>query len=162
MGAYQKGGEKSIQFSNRSTARQMVRSEISMITCFAAHHFQKARLWTPSSFRVFHLWRALQEILMPSHVCRVWASLLLQCHPPPLPAIPIPSLCIHGTHFPVASIVLSCHHRFLNHMSPCSTTWAPNGSGSSLSASCHFAPINAITPISVTQLHATESGHSIG
>jgi len=82
MGAYQKGGEKSIQFSNRSTARQMVRSEISMITRFAAHHFQKARLWTPSSFRVFHLWRALQEILMPSHVCPVWASLLLQCHPP--------------------------------------------------------------------------------
>jgi hypothetical protein len=82
MGACQKGGEKRHPiFPTCSTARQMVRSEISMITRFAAHHFQKPCCGRrrPS---VFHLWHALQETLMPSHTCRV-GILLLQCHPSP-------------------------------------------------------------------------------
>lgn len=139
----------------------MVRSEISMITRFCCTSFSKSPASDAIVVSCFHLWRSLQRDFDAKPRCVDWASYSLQ-NATPSPLYPIPSLCIHGTHFPVASIVLSCHHRFLNPTSPCSTTWAPNGSGSSLSASLPFRSTNAIAPISVTQLHATESGHSIG
>ena len=136
MGAYQKGGEKSIKFSNpfNGPSDGPVRDRDDYALCCTS--FSKARLRTPSSFSCFHLRRVLQEILMPSHVCRV-GILLLQCHPPPRYTH---AVLMHPRHsFPVASIVLLCHHCFLNPCLHVSTTWASNGSGSSLSASCHFA-----------------------
>jgi hypothetical protein len=124
-----------------STARQMVRSEVSMITRICCTSFSKSpRLRTPSSFRVFHLWRGPARDFDAKPRLFEWAS--YSCNVTPLPAIPIPSLCIHGTHFPLCRSFCRVTVASSTHVSMFSTTWAPNGSGSTLSA---FQPL-AISP----------------
>ena len=86
MGAYQKGGEKSIQFFQTvSTARQMVRSEVSMITRICCTSFSKSpRLRTPSSFRVFHLWHGPARDFDAKPRLFEWASYSCNVTPSPL------------------------------------------------------------------------------
>src|SRR4051812_1367647 len=80
---------------------------------FAAHHFQKPLLPTPPSF-VFHLLRALQERLVPSHVCRVAFYFVQSPLLPPLyPYCPYASTELIS----VVSIVPLCHDGFLTN--PC-------------------------------------------
>ena len=148
-----------------STARQMVRSEVSMITRICCTSFSKSpRLRTPSSFRVFHLWRGPARDFDAKPRLFEWAS--YSCNVTPLPAIPRTVLMHPRNSFSVPSIVLLCHHRFLGntclHVPQHRRRNGEREQPFSLSASCHLALTNAIAPISVTQFHATSSGHSIG
>ena len=134
----------------------MVRSEISMITRFAAHHFQKA---PASDAIVVSCFSFVKEILMPSHVCRV-GILLLQCHPPsplypyrPYASTALISRCVDRS---VVSPSLP------QPMSPCFHNVGAEREREQPFSLLPCRPINVIAPISVTQLHATEVEHSIG
>ena len=105
MGAYQMGGEKSIQFFQ--TVQRPVRwsgpRSPSMITRVCCTSFSKAPASDVVVAFVFHLLHALQEILKPSHVCSSWAS--YSCNVTPLPTIPHTVLMHPRNSFSVPSIV---------------------------------------------------------
>ena len=85
MGAYQKGGEKKASnFPTRSTARQMVRSEISMITRFCCTSFSKSPASDAIVVSCFHLWRSLQRGFDAKPRC-VELGIFTPCKMPPPP-----------------------------------------------------------------------------
>jgi hypothetical protein len=102
---------------------------------------------------VFHVWRALQEILMPSHVCS--SGHLTPAMSPPSPLSP------YHPYAPTA-LISRCADRSVvspslpQPMSPCFHNVGAEREREQPFSLLPFRLINAIAPSSVTQLHATE------